>query len=285
MAQLAVLIAGLLLTTASQASDVAEVNPSAVQGFLSKYMTSNVKHGKGPDALSHHNNLAEHGPAADEGTGPFMVIDDKPLPHGNNTPMTLYAVGAGLFALVMMLGVRIQRGLRPATVLASMEMKSHASSSINGAALGEGISNSQGFKAHSEYLREAELKYGLFSMLAALRLPVTTEASRSRSVSDEWDPLNLFPSDPTIGRQPALFAVDPNDKKLPWWASKADKEAAEQARIDAEQEALNERFRKESQSDFAFMSIFGVVTSLPVVYLIFLAFQVEPEEVGVGGIF
>ena len=33
-----------------------------------------------------------------------------------------------------------------------------------------------------------------------------------------------------------------------------------QARLDAEQEALNERFRKESESDFAFMSVFGVVT-------------------------
>ena len=33
-----------------------------------------------------------------------------------------------------------------------------------------------------------------------------------------------------------------------------------QARIDAEQEALNEKFRKESESDFAFMSVFGVVT-------------------------
>ena len=41
--------------------------------------------------------------------------------------------------------------------------------------------------------------------------------------------------------------------------SEAEKRA-EQARIDAEQEALNEKFRKESESDFAFMSVFGVVT-------------------------
>ena len=40
MAQLAVFIAGLLLTTESQASDVAEADPSAVQGFLSQYMTA-----------------------------------------------------------------------------------------------------------------------------------------------------------------------------------------------------------------------------------------------------
>ena len=109
--------------------------------------------------------------------------------------------------------------------------------------------------------------------------------------------------------------------------SEAEKRA-EQARIDAEQEALNEKFRKESESDFAFMSVFGVVTrgrgvlgmclrdtmttsvrhelsrtrwgpahaiaathsddarrSLPIVYLIYLAFQVDPEEVGAGGIY
>jgi hypothetical protein len=69
-----------------------------------------------------------------------MVVDDKPvtkdfdLPktaaNGNNTHMTLSAIGVGLLALATMLGVRIVRGLRPATILASggadniMEMKS-----------------------------------------------------------------------------------------------------------------------------------------------------------------
>ena len=40
MAQLAVLLAGLLLIAESQASDVAKTDPSAVQGFLSQYMTA-----------------------------------------------------------------------------------------------------------------------------------------------------------------------------------------------------------------------------------------------------
>ena len=40
MARRAVLRAGLLLTAESQASDVAETDPSAVQGFLSQYMTA-----------------------------------------------------------------------------------------------------------------------------------------------------------------------------------------------------------------------------------------------------
>ena len=42
------------------------------------------------------------------------------------------------------------------------------SSSITGAALGEGISDSQGSEAPAQYLCEAEVKYGLFSMLAGL---------------------------------------------------------------------------------------------------------------------
>merc|ERR1719375_2680952 len=61
-----------------------------------------------------------------------MIIDDKPVLHpvpqttkeeenaaqkllanGNNTPITLSAIGVGLLALVTMLGVRMQRGLRP----------------------------------------------------------------------------------------------------------------------------------------------------------------------------
>merc|ERR1712216_367058 len=99
-------------------------------------------------------------------------------------------------------------------------MKSHAFSSINGAALGEGISDSQGSEARAQYLREAELKHGLLSMLTALGFPVTRDASRSRScaswklsanrVSDdffEWDPLILLPSDPSTGWQPAVFLV------------------------------------------------------------------------------
>jgi len=62
------------------------------------------------------------------------------------------------------------------------------------------------------YLREAEVKHGLFSMVVALGFPGTKEASRKLRairVSDdhEWDPLNLLPSDPTIGFQPAVFLV------------------------------------------------------------------------------
>merc|ERR1719353_2757864 len=42
---------------------------------------SDVNNGNGPDALSHHHNLAEHSPEADVGASPSMIIDDKPNLH------------------------------------------------------------------------------------------------------------------------------------------------------------------------------------------------------------
>jgi uncharacterized membrane protein YdjX (TVP38/TMEM64 family) len=106
---------------------------------------SNMNHGHGPDALSHYHNLADHSPEVDGATSPFMIIDDKPILHaatnvqdssaltsasgrpailvatkeeakaaqnlfenGNNTPISLSAVGVGLLALVVILAVSIR---------------------------------------------------------------------------------------------------------------------------------------------------------------------------------
>mmetsp|Transcript_7327 Transcript_7327/g.23097 ORF Transcript_7327/g.23097 Transcript_7327/m.23097 type:complete len:112 (+) Transcript_7327:162-497(+) len=63
--------------------------------------------------------------------------------------------------------------------------------------------------------------------------------------------------------------------------SKAEQEA-EAARIDREQEELNAKWAKESENELVFMSVFGVATSLPVIYLIYLAFVVDPDA-GAGG--
>jgi len=170
-----VLIAGLLLTTESLASDAAEAD-----GFLSKqssmsaydkFITPNFNRAK--HALSYQKNAAEH--------DPFTIVDDKEeaqaaqklLPNGNSTPMTLYAAGVGLFALAMMLTVRIWRGLQPASALAS-----------NGA---------------------------LVSDMSKMMVPgLWIEWKlRSNRVSDglAWDPVNLRTSNPTFGWQPAVFAV------------------------------------------------------------------------------
>ena len=92
MAQVVVLMAGMLFIAESQSSD--EADRSTHQGFLSNHVPSGsdlsqssmsdydnfitpnfnrVKHGNGPDALSYHNNPAEH--------GPFTTVDDKPVLH------------------------------------------------------------------------------------------------------------------------------------------------------------------------------------------------------------
>jgi ribosome recycling factor len=137
---------------------------------------------------------SNHGLAANEGTGPFMVIDDKPaqgaireeekaaqklVPNGNRTHMTLYAVGAGLFALVMMLRVRMWRGLRPATVLSG-----------NGALVSD---------------MSKEMAPGLGDNILEMK-------SHANRVSDDlaWDPLKLRHSDPTAWWQPAIFLVAPS---------------------------------------------------------------------------
>jgi len=119
MAQFAVLVAGLLLVAESQAGDVGFLPKSSLNDY-DKFITPTASH--------------------------LTIADDKPVLHpttqgqdfdlpktaanGNNTPITLSAIGVGLLALATMLGVRIVRGSRPATILASggadknMEMKS-----------------------------------------------------------------------------------------------------------------------------------------------------------------
>merc|ERR1719161_1983702 len=86
----------------------------------------------------------KHGPAADD-TKDFELpkiageeeekAAQKLYTNGNNTPITLSALGVGLLALAAMLGARMQRGLRavsdPSAPLLGgsiMEMKSHGSS-------------------------------------------------------------------------------------------------------------------------------------------------------------
>ena len=113
------------------------------------------------------------------------------------------------------------------------------------------------------------------SSVAALQPPLASKAAAAKANPAAVD-LYSRATATSAARDVALYGM--------FGPSEAEKRA-EQARIDAEQEALNEKFRKESESDFAFMSVFGVVTSLPIVYLIYLAFQVDPEEVGAGGIY
>jgi len=135
MAQLAVLIAGVLLNVASQASD--EVDRSMPKGFLSKYLPSGfsdskgsmserdkfitpsinrMRQGNGPDVASHPAGLS---------STKIANAEEKQAPLSSSM-----AIGAGLLSLVAMLGVRMWRSLQPANTASArgdyaMEMKSH----------------------------------------------------------------------------------------------------------------------------------------------------------------
>ena len=88
------------------------------------------------------------------------------------------------------------------------------------------------------------------SSVAALQPPLASKAAAAKANNGAID-LYSRATATSAARDVALYGM--------FGPSEAEKRA-EQARIDAEQEALNEKFRKESESDFAFMSVFGVVT-------------------------
>ena len=88
------------------------------------------------------------------------------------------------------------------------------------------------------------------SSVAALQPPLATRAAQAKANPAAVDVYSRATAT-SAARDVALYGL--------FGPSEAEKRA-EQARLDAEQEALNERFRKESESDFAFMSVFGVVT-------------------------
>jgi protein lin-28 len=141
MAQLAVLVAGLLLITESKASDVAD--RSTLQGFLSKYVPSGSDASK-RSSMSDYDKLitpnlnrVTHGNALGASTvmastrgEPSISIKDfhspkiadredkqgaqKLLANDSYNPVALSAVGIGLISLMTMLGVRLRRGLQPA---------------------------------------------------------------------------------------------------------------------------------------------------------------------------
>jgi len=127
MAHLLQLVAGLLMLAGAHASDVAD--RFMHQGFLSQYMGSDasktslddynkfvtarfnhMKHGGAPDALSHHNGPAEHGPT---------IVFDKSaravqqvVANDNSMSIGMSAIGVSLLTLAAMLGVRMRRGLQ-----------------------------------------------------------------------------------------------------------------------------------------------------------------------------
>jgi hypothetical protein len=79
------------------------------------------KHGNGPDALAHHNNPAEHGPAVEDLIAPKIAEreEKQELADDSSSPFSVSAIGVALFSLVTMIGVGIRRKFQQTTVLAS----------------------------------------------------------------------------------------------------------------------------------------------------------------------
>merc|ERR1719327_2233950 len=127
---------------------------------------------------------------------PSMILSDKPfasamghsllstkdanspqIVDSNTTPISLYAIGAGLLSLATMLGLRIRRGLQPATALASSSAQGSQEDMMEmgiGSLLGfdpldfsKGISDSRSSEANAKQMREGELNHGRMAMLAA----------------------------------------------------------------------------------------------------------------------
>merc|ERR1719305_1228037 len=112
MAQLAVLVAGLLLITESDANDVAD--RSTLQGFLSKssmndydkFITPNLNRVK-------HGNALGASPVTEDFHSP--KIAEKLLANRSPDPIALSVFGIGLVSFVTMLGLTLWRVLQPAT--------------------------------------------------------------------------------------------------------------------------------------------------------------------------
>jgi hypothetical protein len=142
MAQLVVLVAGLLLIAESQASDVAD--RSTAQGFLSKSSMSDYDKFITPNL-----NRVKTATQAQE-FDLLKTVDreekqavQKLLAQDSNNPISLYAIGVGLLSLVTMLGFRLRRG-NTASALGEnlMEMKSQ-DSNVNSSRVGWGQLSSQ----------------------------------------------------------------------------------------------------------------------------------------------
>jgi hypothetical protein len=117
----------LLLAAGVQANDVG--GNVELQGFLhkngadasqtslgnyNKFIAPSLNHmktGNGPDTLSHHANLVEHGLVG--GSAVTNSGDDSKMPIG------LFAIGFSVLSFATMLGARFWRGMQPANALAS----------------------------------------------------------------------------------------------------------------------------------------------------------------------
>jgi len=195
------IVAGMLMLGGAQGQ-------SSMRGY-DKFVFPNlqrVKQSNGPDALS--------------GTSPSSDREEKQavpqlLANDSNSPITLSVIGIGLLSLVTMLGVRLHRGLQPATILAgsagldlpmntssalgdnAMEMKSQDSNVKYAAKVGWG----QPQNSHPLTPCYAETKADLVELQNSLPGP-----------PGYWDPLDLAESTILAG-----YGIDTVEANIGWW--------------------------------------------------------------------
>jgi small subunit ribosomal protein S20 len=113
MAQLPVLVAGLLFLVKSQASDVAD--RSTFQGFLSKSDAPRSSMSDYDKFINPNLNRVKHGNGVTKDFNAQTIVDSeedqavqKLLPNDSSNPITLSAIGIGLLSLATMLGIRLR---------------------------------------------------------------------------------------------------------------------------------------------------------------------------------
>lgn len=110
MALLVALVAGMLVVAESQVSDTADFSSK-----YDKFITPNLNMKQPSMILSDKPFDSARG----QSLSSTKDVNSPQIVDGNTTPISLYAIGAGLLSLATMLGLRIRRGLQPASALAS----------------------------------------------------------------------------------------------------------------------------------------------------------------------
>jgi hypothetical protein len=121
MAPFVALVASLLVAANSQGflSNGADASQT-YHGNYNKFITpslQHVKHGNGPDALSHHNNPAEHGPATYEDKKAESRVVENVLAKDSNSHLGLSAIAIAVLTFASAFAVRMRRVFQPAAVM------------------------------------------------------------------------------------------------------------------------------------------------------------------------
>jgi len=191
------IVAGVLMLVGAQGQ-------SSMRGY-DKFVTPNLQN------VKHENGLGARGEASNIADREEQQTVQKLLANDSMDSISLFAIGIGLLSLVTMLGVRMHRGLQPATILATplntssalgdnaMEMKSQDSSvKYSAAGAGWGQLSSQNSNPLTPcYATKADL----VELQNSLPGPPAF-----------WDPLDLA-SSTTLSQ----YGIDTEEKNIGWF--------------------------------------------------------------------